>query len=271
VPVNVVDRPAYCDFSFGAIVNRSPLVIGISTDGAAPVFGQAVRAKIEALIPKGFARWAEAPRAWRPRVAALALSFRGRRSLWDKFTDRAIASPDALATDADLTALLTPTDTAEAGSVILVGAGPGDPELLTLRAVRALQSADVILFDHLVSAEILDFARREVRKMLVGKAGYAPSCNQDDVNALMVSLDCQYAGKDAARAGCQSPRRRARSGYAHRRGRPCHECRQTYDRGQHRRSSGVTCRPGYAGPHRRADRTRVRGLRRERVGRRATT
>jgi len=187
VPVNVIDRPAYCDFSFGAIVNRSPLVIGISTDGAAPVFGQAVRAKIEALIPKGFARWAEAARAWRPRVAALALSFRRRRSLWEKFTDRAIAAHNALPTDADFTELLTP-DTAEAGSVVLVGAGPGDAELLTLRAVRALQSADVILFDHLVSAEVLDFARREARKMLVGKAGYAPSCKQDDINALMVSL-----------------------------------------------------------------------------------
>ncbi len=94
VPVNVIDRPAFCDFSFGAIVNRSPLVIGISTDGAAPVFGQAIRAKIEALIPKGFARWAEAARAWRPRVQALALPFRGRRNFWEKFTDRAVAAPD---------------------------------------------------------------------------------------------------------------------------------------------------------------------------------
>jgi uroporphyrin-III C-methyltransferase / precorrin-2 dehydrogenase / sirohydrochlorin ferrochelatase len=68
VPVNVIDRPAFCDFAFGAIVNRSPLVIGISTDGAAPVFGQAIRAKIEALIPSGFSRWADAARAWRPRV-----------------------------------------------------------------------------------------------------------------------------------------------------------------------------------------------------------
>ena len=74
VPVNVIDRPAFCDFSFGAIVNRSPLVIGISTDGASPVFGQAIRAKIEALIPRGFARWADAARNWRPRVQALALS-----------------------------------------------------------------------------------------------------------------------------------------------------------------------------------------------------
>jgi uroporphyrin-III C-methyltransferase/precorrin-2 dehydrogenase/sirohydrochlorin ferrochelatase len=77
---------------------------------------------------------------------------------------------------------------AEHGSVTLVGAGPGDPELLTLRAVRALQSADVILFDDLVSPEVLDFARREAKKMLVGKTGYGPSCRQNDINALMIGL-----------------------------------------------------------------------------------
>jgi uroporphyrin-III C-methyltransferase/precorrin-2 dehydrogenase/sirohydrochlorin ferrochelatase len=188
VPVNVVDRPAFCDFSFGAIVNRSPLVIGISTDGAAPVFGQAIRAKIEALIPKGFARWADAARTWRPRVQALALPFRGRRHFWERFTDRAVAAPNVTPSDADLDALLAPAGAPDAGSVVLVGAGPGDPELLTLRAVRALQSAEVILFDALVAPEILDFARREARKMLVGKTGYGPSCRQDDINALMVSL-----------------------------------------------------------------------------------
>jgi len=186
VPVNVVDRPAFSDFSFGAIVNRSPLVIGISTDGASPVFAQAIRAKIEALIPKGFARWAEAARAWRPRVQALALPFRGRRSFWEKFTARAVAAPDRSPTDADLDALLTPVSSRESGSVILVGAGPGDPELLTLRAVRALQSADVILFDDRVSTDILDFARREAKKMLVGKTGLR--CRHDEISVLMVSL-----------------------------------------------------------------------------------
>jgi uroporphyrin-III C-methyltransferase/precorrin-2 dehydrogenase/sirohydrochlorin ferrochelatase len=171
VPVNVIDRPIFCDFAFGAIVNRSPLVIGISTDGAAPVFGQAIRAKIEALIPQGFARWAQAAQAWRPRVRALALSFRGRRSFWERFAERAVAAPERAPAESDLSALLDPADSARAGSVILVGAGPGDPELLTLRAVRALQSADVILFDQLVSTDILDFARREAKKMLVGKTG----------------------------------------------------------------------------------------------------
>src|SRR5215472_4223024 len=187
VPVNVIDRPAFCDFSFGAIVNRSPLVIGISTEGASPVFGQAIRAKIEALIPQGFARWTAAALAWRPRLRALALSFRARRSFWERFSARALAAPNRTPDETDLDGVLAPASRA-GGSVTLVGAGPGDPELLTLRAVRALQSADVILFDDLVSTDILDFARREAKKMLVGKTGHAPSCRQDDINALMISL-----------------------------------------------------------------------------------
>ncbi len=188
VPVNVIDRPAFSDFAFGAIVNRSPLVIGISTDGAAPVFAQAIRAKIEALIPKGFAHWAEAARAWRPRVRALTLSFRDRRSFWEKFTARAIATPDVAPTDTDLDALLKPSPEREAGSVIVVGAGPGDPELLTLRGVRALQSADVILFDECVAADILDFVRREAKKMLVSEARHTNDGGNHDIAALTVAL-----------------------------------------------------------------------------------
>src|SRR4051812_42056365 len=199
VPVNVIDKPAFCDFSFGAIVNRSPLVIGISTDGAAPVFGQAIRAKLEALIPRGFARWAEAAHEWRPRVQALALSFRERRRFWERFTERAVAEPERAPTSSDIDGLMSETRGAasDTGSVILVGAGPGDPELLTLRAVRALQSADVILIDDLVSPEVLDFARREAKKMMVGKTGHGPACKQSEINALMIKL--AKAGKRVVR------------------------------------------------------------------------
>lgn len=192
VPVNVVDRPAFCDFSFGSIVNRSPLVIGISTSGAAPVFAQAIRAKIEALLPQGFSRWVAAAGAWRHVVQASKLSFAGRRKFWQRFTARAVTHPDRLPTKKEIQSLLDTTtalgDTVDAGSVTLVGAGPGDPELLTLRAVRALQSADAILYDDLVSPEVLEFARREARKILVGKTGYGPSCKQDEISALMVKL-----------------------------------------------------------------------------------
>ena len=202
VPVNVIDKPAFCDFSFGSIVNRSPLVIGISTDGAAPVFAQAIRAKLEALIPRGFARWAEAARRWRRDVKASGLSFAGRRKFWQIFTAHAVTHPDREPAQSDFAALLAQTRdqgaAVEHGSVTLVGAGPGDPELLTLRAVRALQSADVILIDDLVAPDILDFARREAKKMLVGKTGFGPSCKQDEINALMVSL------AKAASAWCAS-------------------------------------------------------------------
>ena len=192
VPVNVIDKPAFCDFSFGAIVNRSPLVIGISTDGAAPVFAQAIRAKLEALLPKGFANWGSAAARWRSAVKASGLSFVARRKFWHVFTAYAVANPESEPTQADFDRFVAEVKglgvAVENGSVTLVGAGPGDPELLTLRAVRALQSADVILFDDLVSRDVLDFARREARKLLVGKTGFGPSCKQDDINALMVSL-----------------------------------------------------------------------------------
>src|SRR5215216_57195 len=201
VPVNVIDKPAYCDFAFGAIVNRSPLVVGISTDGAAPVFAQAIRAKLEALIPRGFARWAEAARSWRRAVQASGLSFAARRRFWQSFTARAVAEPEHQPAQSDFDALLAATrmeaEAAEKGSVMLVGAGPGNPELLTLRAVRALQAADVILIDDLVAPEILDFARREAKKMLVGKSGYGPSCKQEEINDLMIRL--ARAGKRVVR------------------------------------------------------------------------
>ena len=192
VPVNVIDKPAFCDFSFGAIVNRSPLVIGISTDGAAPVFAQAIRAKLEGLLPKGFAAWASAAGHWREAVKAVGLPFAGRRKFWQLFTAHAVTHPESEPRQADFANFIAEVKglggAVENGSVTLVGAGPGDPELLTLRAVRALQSADIILFDDLVSRDVLDFARREARKMLVGKTGHGPSCKQEEINALMVSL-----------------------------------------------------------------------------------
>jgi uroporphyrin-III C-methyltransferase/precorrin-2 dehydrogenase/sirohydrochlorin ferrochelatase len=192
VPVNVVDKPAFCDFSFGSIVNRSPLVVGISTDGAAPVFAQAIRSRIEAMIPRGFASWAAAARRWRGAVKASGLSFAGRRRFWQMLTAHAVTHPDIEPAQAEfdqfVAAVRNEGATVQQGSVTLVGAGPGDPELLTMRAVRALQSADVILIDDLVAPGILDFARREAKKMLVGKTGFEPSCKQDEINSLMISL-----------------------------------------------------------------------------------
>jgi uroporphyrin-III C-methyltransferase / precorrin-2 dehydrogenase / sirohydrochlorin ferrochelatase len=156
------------------------------------VLAQAIRARLQAAIPYGFARWVEAASRWRARVQSSGLSSRGRRSFWQRFADLAVTQPSRSPEPSDCDRLLKEARTGQqgrnAGSVTLVGAGPGDPELLTLRAVRALQSADVILYDDLVSTEVLDFARRESRKMLVGKTGHGPSCRQNDINTLMVSL-----------------------------------------------------------------------------------
>jgi len=202
VPVNVVDKPEHCDFAFGALVNRSPLIVAISTDGAAPVFGQAIRAKIEALLPAGLKAWAQAASDWRPSVQIRDLPFALRRAFWERFADRAMAQPErepGAKDEAELFAALQRLEGAHhgLGRVTLVGAGPGDPELLTLKAIRALQSADIILYDDLVSAGVLEFARREARRMLVGKTGYGPSVKQDDINALIVSLAGQ--GKHVVR------------------------------------------------------------------------
>jgi len=207
VPVNVVDQPRYCTFQFGSIVNRSPLVVGISTDGAAPVFGQAVRSRIEALLPFGFARWGAAAKAWRREIAGLHLGAAARRRFWEAFAGLALSAPDRAPGASDRQKLLRAARGAAKadaeGHVTLVGAGPGDPELLTLKAVRALRSADVILFDDLVAAEILDFARREAKRMLVGKTGYRPSCTQDDINALMIAL--ARSGKRVVRLKAGDP------------------------------------------------------------------
>ena len=193
VPVNVIDRPAFCEFQFGAIVNRSPLIVAISTDGAAPVFGQAIRSRFEAMLPQGFKRWAEAAKTWRREGDRLGRDIASRRRFWERFTERALRDADRAPTDAVLEELIAEGGTAhekinKTGFVSLVGAGPGDPELLTLRAVRALRSADVILYDDLVTTPILDFSRREAQRLLVGKTGYGPACKQTEINALIVTL-----------------------------------------------------------------------------------
>ncbi len=170
VPVNVVDRPAFCDFSFGAIVNRSPLIIGISTDGAVPVLGQAVRAKIDALLPQRFQRWAQAARDWRAAVKASGLSFGARREFWRLFTTHAVANPNNEPSDAQRESwlrqvIMAGQVAAGKGSVVFLTDAGGDAEMLTMKAVRMLQSADAVVYDEGLTSQILDLARREARKL----------------------------------------------------------------------------------------------------------
>lgn len=185
VPANVIDKPDFCSFQFGSIVNRSPLVVGISTTGAAPILGQAVRRRIETLLPPALAGWAEIARKVRDRVTALLDHGPERRAFWENLAEAAfIAAPSEQAVEGWLGA----AKKAKAGKVTLVGAGPGDAEYLTIKAVRALQAADVILFDDLVSDQVLELARREAKRILVGKRGGRPSCKQEEINAMMISL-----------------------------------------------------------------------------------
>jgi uroporphyrin-III C-methyltransferase/precorrin-2 dehydrogenase/sirohydrochlorin ferrochelatase len=154
--VNVIDRPKFCDFSFGSLVERSPLVIGISTDGAAPVFAQAIRAKIETLFPETLRDWAQAARAWRGRFSGLEQ--RRRRAIWLDFADRAFASVDRAPDEADFDGLSLGV---RAGRLVVVGTGPGTPDDLTQRAVRALQAADHVIEDGPVNPALRDLGRRE--------------------------------------------------------------------------------------------------------------
>jgi uroporphyrin-III C-methyltransferase / precorrin-2 dehydrogenase / sirohydrochlorin ferrochelatase len=217
VPVNVIDQPAHCDFSFGAIVNRSPLVIGISTDGAAPVFARAIRGRLEALLPKGFARWTAAAARWRPAVRASGLSFAGRRRFWELFAAHAMAHADDEPGRSDFERLIAKVNASTGGgidgSVTVLEVDGNDPDLLTLRAVRALHAADVILFDERVSSQILDFARREAKKISIGRA----RCDAE-IEALLAELGKQGArvvqltfrdDRDAAHGLKQTSRRAA--------------------------------------------------------------
>jgi uroporphyrin-III C-methyltransferase / precorrin-2 dehydrogenase / sirohydrochlorin ferrochelatase len=194
VLVNVIDQPAFCDFQFGTIVNRSPVVVGISTDGAAPILGQAIRRRIEAILPASLGAWGAAAKAFRDRLKTIVPSGPARRRFWEKFVDVTfISQADEDAQLAALERLARETlaekaERAPVGEVVIVGAGPGDPELLTMKAVRELQAADAIVYDRLVAAGVLELGRREARRIHVGKEGHGMACRQQDISALLVDL-----------------------------------------------------------------------------------
>jgi len=186
---NIIDKAGFSHFQFGSIVNRSPVVVGISTSGSAPVLGQVVRRRIETLLPPALASWAVLARSLRDRVARTLVPGPNRRAFWEMLADRAFGPAPTTSSETELRhAVADGSAGAARGHVTFVGAGPGDAELLTLKAVRALQAADVILFDDLVSDEVLELARREARRILVGKRAGRPSCKQHEINDMMVSL-----------------------------------------------------------------------------------
>src|SRR6188474_907139 len=170
IPVNVVDDPAWCSFIMPSIVDRTPILVAVSSGGASPVLARLLRARLEAMIPVGYGRLAAYAARFREQVKQRFAAPQMRRRFWEKalqgpFAEMVFAGRDQAA-EAYLKRLLdNGTDEASGGEVYLVGAGPGDPELLTLRAMRLMQQADVVVFDRLVSPEILDMVRRDATRI----------------------------------------------------------------------------------------------------------
>lgn len=194
VAVNVVDDRELSRFIVPSIVDRSPVVVAISSAGAAPVLARRLREKIEAMLPQGLGAVARLADGLRRKVAARLPDASARRRFWEALFDGPLGR-DAAGRNAATLRLEVERALARAarsgrreGEVALVGAGPGDPDLLTLRALRALQDADVIVYDRLVPAAILDLARRDAERIYVGKAAGAHHLPQNEINALLVRL-----------------------------------------------------------------------------------
>lgn len=189
VLVNSVDDPPHCRFMVPAIVDRSPLLISVATNGASPVLSRQIRTQLETSIPHGMGKLASFSGQWRAAVKAKIQNPDERRIFWENL----YASPlkeqvfnDNLQEANRLIEQALQEWTTPKGEVYLVGAGPGDPELLTLKALRLMQQADVVIYDRLVSDPIMELCRRDAEKIYVGKARSNHAVPQEDINALLV-------------------------------------------------------------------------------------
>ena len=212
IPVNVVDTPHLCDFIFPAIVDRNPIVIGISSNGKAPVLARLLRARLETLIPQGYGKLAKLAGEFRGEVKAKIPTLTGRRQFWEKafegqvsqlmFAGNEYEAAAKLQADLDKTAAVIASSGKNAldnafsesqsvknvmGEVYIVGAGPGDPELLTFKALRLMQQADIVYYDALVSPQVLDLCRRDADKVFVGKKRSNHAVAQLGINELLVN------------------------------------------------------------------------------------
>lgn len=193
IPVNVVDSPALCTYITPAIIDRSPLVIAISSGGESPVLARLIRAKLETLIPNSYGVLAQFASRWRERIKNRFADTDQRRRFWEKFLQGPAAELVFNGQDAQADKLLSDAiqqDDASLtqGEVYLVGGGPGDPELLTLRALRLMQQADVVLYDRLVSDGVMELVRRDAERIYVGKRRSEHIMEQENINQLLVDL-----------------------------------------------------------------------------------
>src|SRR6202045_2177936 len=208
VPVNVMDDLSHSSFIFPAIVDRGDVVVAVGTGGASPVVARRVRERIEAVLPARIGDLASFIGRWRKQVHGLIPEFTLRRRFWERVVDgpigalvlagRADEAEIALKDIGDASAFAGSLPSGEAeGRVTLVGAGPGDPDLLTIKALRALQDADVIFYDELVAEEVLDRARRDAPRIPVGRRVGKPGIGQDAINKLMI--EAAKSGQRAVR------------------------------------------------------------------------
>jgi len=191
-PVNVVDSPDLCSFVMPSIVDRSPIVIAISSAGKAPVLARLIRAKLESTIPHAYGKLAELAGNFRDQVKAKFNNIEDRRYFWEKTFSGIVAekvfSGKVDEAKADLQAQLDGSTDSGVGEVYLVGGGPGDPDLLTFKALRLMQQADVILYDRLVSEGVMELVRRDAELIYVGKERDNHAVPQGDINQLLVDL-----------------------------------------------------------------------------------
>jgi uroporphyrin-III C-methyltransferase/precorrin-2 dehydrogenase/sirohydrochlorin ferrochelatase len=205
IPVNVVDTPGLSTFIMPAILDRGPVTVAVGTEGAAPVLAREIKTKLEAILPANFGRLAERALALRETVTKAVPDQRARRRVWERLLQgpfrRAVlsgADDEAGRVLADeLHGENAPARTPGAGRVVLVGCGPGDPDLLTLKALQRLQDADVLVVDRLVNPRVLEYARRDAERIFVGKTPRGPTTSQAEINRIIVRE--AKAGKVVAR------------------------------------------------------------------------
>ncbi|MEW5768819.1 MAG: siroheme synthase CysG [Pseudomonadota bacterium] len=193
LPVNVVDKPEVCSFIMPSIIDRSPVMVAVSSGGEAPVLSRLLRARLETLIPAGYGRLAALAGRFKQAVRKRFTTTAERRKFWEKAFLSPIAemvfSGREQEAEASLQAMLNAqADAPPVGEVYLVGAGPGNPDLLTFRALRLMQQADVVVYDRLVSPPILDMCRRDADRLYVGKERDNHAVPQDEINMVLVRL-----------------------------------------------------------------------------------
>lgn len=196
LPCNVVDMPELCDFTMPSIVDRSPVMIAISTAGTSPLLGRMIKARIETLLPAAYGQIAAFFGHYRKKVVGAVTDFHQRRRFWERLldgpvVDLVLAGHEAEAVaefEAELDAAARGAHHTPKGEVYLVGAGPGDPDLLTFKALRLMQRADVVLYDRLIGDGILNLVRRDAERIYVGKLPQDHAVPQDEISQLLLRL-----------------------------------------------------------------------------------